>query len=230
MRGQHGRGLVERLRRVVLGDYAQTTLQLKHEIEELRRTLDDSATLRARLVEGLHEEAQTAPERLAAALMPVVDQLLRQRTASPSQPSTRHYWPWLSALTAAGVAAVVLMNWHGPAAVVSAATEQAPASAVEYAAAPLPPILEEQAAGFGLGQASVRDEELAREVRARLSVCEQLMGARVLFSVKDGWVWLRGGVSAGGRDAADRALADLGEGVVLVNQLTVSDSTAMADH
>jgi hypothetical protein len=220
------------MRRVALGEYAETTLQLKREVEELRRALDDSAALRARVIEGLHAEAQAAPEKLAAALAPVVDELLRQRSNGRPLRSTRHYWPWMSALTAAGAAAVVLMNWHGPAAVVSAATEQAPAlaSAVEYAAVPLAPILEEQSVGFGLGQASRRDDELAREVRARLSVCEQLQGAKVQFSVKDGWVWLRGGVSASGRDAADRALADLGDGVVVVNQLAAADATAMADH
>jgi hypothetical protein len=235
MRENEGRGVVGWLRRVALGEYAETTLQLKREVEALRRALDDSAALRARVIEGLHAEAQAAPEKLAAALAPVVDELLRQRGNGRPLRSPRHYWPWMSALTAASAVAVVLMNWYGPAAVVSAATEQAPAPAVEYAAVPhatvpLAPILEEQGVGFGLGQASIRDEDLAREVRARLSACEQLTGARLQFSVQDGWVWLRGEVSASGRDAADGALADLGDGVVVVNQLAVSDATAMADH
>jgi hypothetical protein len=127
------------------------------------------------------------------------------------------------------MASLLLLIWRGPAATVIAATERQPASAGAAAASSPGPILEEPAAHvFGLGQAELRDDDLAHAVRERLGACEQLTGATVKFSVKDGWVWLRGHASATGRDAADRALADLGAGVVVVNQLSVAESPVVA--
>ena len=86
-------------------------------------------------------------------------------------------------------------------------------------------IVEERSDGFGLGDAALSDGELAREVRGRLTGCEELAGASVSFSVKDGWVWLRGETSASGREAAEQALSDLGHGAFVVNQLAVAPSS-----
>jgi hypothetical protein len=230
MRERRGTGLVEWLGRALVGDYLETTVRLEQEIEQLKRTLDDPDVLRPLVTEALHRQAEDAPTALAAALTPLLDELLRQRSLSDPQQTSRRYWPWLSLLTATGTAGLLLLSWRGPAAMVSAATERVPASAGAHAAVSPGPSLDEHAAGvFGLGHAELRDEELAHTVRERLGACEQLTDATVTFSVKDGWVWLRGHASASGRDAADRALADLGAGVVVVNQLYVVSSTVMAD-
>jgi hypothetical protein len=93
---------------------------------------------------------------------------------------------------------------------------------IEGPPAPQPPatvILEQSERGFGLGLAGFSDEELARAVRQRLSGCAELIGAPVSFAVKDGWIWLAGEASAAGREAASRALAGLGDDVMVVNQI-----------
>ena len=76
--------------------------------------------------------------------------------------------------------------------------------------------------GFGLGEAKLGDTELAALVRTRLAACPELADARIDFSVKDGWVWLRGVATADGRKAAEQALGDLQPGVFVVNQLALT--------
>jgi len=90
-------------------------------------------------------------------------------------------------------------------------------------------ILEQRNDGFGLGQSPLTDEQLVREVRSRLAKCPDLAGAAISFSVKDGWVWLRGETTAAGREAATHALADLADQAVVVNQLTTTDG-ALAER
>jgi osmotically-inducible protein OsmY len=83
-------------------------------------------------------------------------------------------------------------------------------------------IIEERNDGFGLGDAQISDEELAQQVRDRLGACKELVDARVSFSVKDGWVWLRGEATPRARRAAEEALQALPPGSFVVNQLVTS--------
>jgi hypothetical protein len=66
-------------------------------------------------------------------------------------------------------------------------------------------------------------------VRDRLSRCAALADGQVSFAVKEGWVWLRGRASPGGRDAAAAVLDDLGDGVLVVNQIVGTGGEAVAD-
>jgi BON domain len=217
--------VADRLRRWLLGEHAETTERLRREVEELRQLVCDPAVLRVRVLAALHDEVTAAPAGVAAALAPVVDDMIRQRTAPPEVPRRgRRHWPWLSAVAAACMAGLgFLMMWQGGGAAVSASAEQI-ASPAPSAVPARVAIAEERSDGFGLGQAKLSDEALAREVRSRLAACDELIGASVSFSVKDGWVWLRGEATIAGREAASRALAGLGEGVLVVNQLTVKPS------
>jgi len=150
-------------------------------------------------------------------LRPAMEGMLQQPQA---EQRSRHRWPWVSGTTALAITAVVAVLSQANVAAVSSASARAstpPASAH----VPISTVWEDLSMGFGLGQAHVADGELAREVDRRLASCNELAGARIHFSVKDGWVWLRGEATARGRSAADRALADLGDGVLVVNQLTV---------
>jgi len=230
MMARRNGGLAKQLRYAVLGPYVNTIARLDEEIARLHRTLADPDALRPLVTEALHREVQDAPTALAGALAPVVDELLRARSlVRPQRPVRRPYWPWLTLLTAAGAAGLLLLSWRVPAAMVSATTGRALVATGSPASVAAAPIREEPAAAvFGLGETDVRDEELARTVGERLSTCDELAGATVRYSVRDGWVWLRGQATANGRDAAERALAQLGTGVVVVNQLAVTDSPVVA--
>lgn len=220
MRGVPEGRMAERLRRLVLGDHGEITAQLQREVAELRTALRDPAMVRALIIEALYEEARSAPAEVAAALRPAVEGMLQQPRAGQR---SRHRWPWLSGATAVAITAVVAVLSQANVAAISSASASAAAGTGAAPAAPVPisTVWEDLSMGFGLGQASVADTELAREVDRRLATCSELAGARIHFSVKDGWVWLRGETTASGRAAADRALADLGNGVLVVNQLTV---------
>ena len=213
--------VMDRLRQMLLGNHSQVTARLERELDELRRTLHDPATLRGLVVEALQEEIRTDPSGVAAVLTPALDQLTRERAAAQPPRALTRQWPLLSLLAIVAAAGFGLMNWRGPSSVVNAATEQAPVTDTGRTAAA---VVEERSDGFGLGEATRSDADLVREVRARLSGCSALVGAQVSFSVKDGWVWLRGEASAAGRDAAARVLSDLGPGVLVVNQLAVSEA------
>ncbi len=229
MTKRRGGGLAEWVRRALLGRYVDMIAQLEEEMQRLQRTLADPNVLRLQVAEALHRQLQEAPAAFATALAPVVDELLRARSPGDPPPGARRYWPWLTLLTATGTAGLLLLGWRGPTAMVSAATERVPAAVGVHATGAVAPMREEPGAGvFGLGQTEVPDEALAHTVSERLSACEQLAGTTLRFSVKDGWVWLRGHATANGRDAAERALADLGSGVIVINQLAVTDSPAAA--
>lgn len=224
MTERQGGGLAERLRRAVLGPYGEATARLDAKIGQLQRRLADPDALRPLVIEALRREVQDAPAALARALLPMVDEMLRARGYGGPPRRARRYWPWLTLLTATGIAGLLLLSWRGPAAMVNAATERQQVTADARAVAA---IAEDHPPGiFGLRQTDLRDEDLADAVRQRLSACEQLTGAAVQFSVKDGWVWLRGQATAGGRNCAEHALADLGAGVVVVNQLAIIDPPA----
>jgi len=213
--------MAERLRRLVLGDHGEITAQLQREVAELRAALRDPAMVRALIIEALYEEARSAPAEVAAALRPAMEGMLPQPQA---EQRSRHRWPWLSGTTALAITAVVAVLSQANVAAVSSASARASAPLAPGAVSahvPVSTIWEDLSMGFGLGQAHVADGKLAREVDRRLASCNELAGARIHFSVKDGWVWLRGEATASGRAAADRSLADLGDGVLVVNQLTV---------
>ena len=57
-----------------------------------------------------------------------------------------------------------------------------------------------------------------------------LAGAELNFAVKDGWVWLRGHATEEARDAASQALTDLGEGVLVVNQIETAGRSLVAER
>lgn len=214
--------VMDRLRQMLRGNHAEMTARLEREVEELRRTLHDPAVLRALVVEALQEEIAADPSAVATVLTPALDELMRQRAAATPRATARP-WSWLPVLIVITGVGAALMNWRGHGSMVSAATEQAPAALTAHAVVP---VVEQHDDGFGLGRATRSDAEIVRDVRARLAGCPELIGASVSFSVKDGWVWLRGEASAGGRDAATHALADLGQGVFMVNQLVVSEANA----
>ena len=213
--------VMDRLRQMLLGSHSQVTARLERELDELRRSVRDPSTLRALVVEALQEEINADPSRVAAVLTPALDQLTRARAAAkPSTPSRQ--WALLPVLIAVAAAGLGAMSWRGHSSAVNAATQKSPATETGN---PMVALVEERSDGFGLGEAARNDAELVREVRARLSGCVALAGAQVSFSVRDGWVWLRGEASADGRAAAARALDGLGPGVLVVNQLVATDST-----
>lgn len=226
MRGRQGSGLAEWLRRAVLGPYVDRIARLDGELARLQRTVSDPEALRPLVTEAFHREVQDAPAALVTALVPVVEELLRARSLASPPGKARRYWPWLTMATTAGAAGLLLLSWRGPAAMVSAATGRAPVGTDTRSVAAI--IEEPPEHAFGLGQAEWRDEGLAHTVRERLSTCAEIASGGVQFSVKDGWVWLRGHATASGRDAAERALADLGGGVVVINQIAVTDAAVAA--
>lgn len=217
MRGISEGRVAERLRRMVLGDHGEITAQLQREVAELQAALRDPAMVRALIIEALYEEARSAPTEVAAALRPAMEGMLQSRRAR------RRRWPWLSSTIAVVITAAVAVLSQANVAALGSASARATAAGAAPPVKPVPvsTVWQDPSVGFGLGQAHVPDSALAHEVTRRLAACKELAGARIRFSVKDGWVWLRGEATASGRAAADHALADLGDDVLVVNQLSV---------
>ena len=212
-------GIGEWVRRWVLGDRVYVIDRLERDGRDLQKAVDDRATIRAIVAEALREDLRSAPDDIAAALMPTLEQQFapRQRDVTPH---SRRSLSWVSAALAAMFISLAVSTWRPQGAGVSQATEADPEPPVAQAPAPHAVVLEQRSDGFGLGQSRLTDEELAREVRTRLANCPELAGAPVSFSVKEGWVWLRGESSFGGREAATRALEGLS--AFVVNQVVVA--------
>jgi hypothetical protein len=215
-------GIGEWLRRVVLGHRVYVIDQLEREVRDLRKAVDDRATARALIVEVLREDLRSAPDEIAAALMPTFEQQFAPRQRDVTSHSRRSL-SWVSAALAAMLISLAVSTWRPQGAGVSQATEADPERQVAQAPAPHAVVLEQRNDGFGLGQSRLTDEELVREVRTRLANCPELAGAPVSFSVKEGWVWLRGESSSGGREAATRALEGLS--AFVVNQVVVAPTS-----
>ncbi len=227
------------LRRMLLGDRLESSTaeveRLRREIDDLRRQTEqmrqvvaDPATVRPLLAEVLRQECSAEPSRFAAALRPVVEDCLSRREASLKLRRSRRSLGWLSAGAALFTVALVLVIGRANVTRVIEAKDAVARESVREALAPQAVTIQEQKGGFGLGEASRSDADLVRQVRARLSSCRELFGSRVALSVADGWVWLRGTSTPAGRAAADRALADLGDGVFVVNQLEVAAPASAA--
>ena len=235
MRMRSGVGVMEWLRSILLGDRDERLARLEREVDALRRAAVDPTTVRPVVVQVLRQELQRSPQEMAAILEPLLQEMLSPRTAASPEPHRRSP-RWLPA-AAAGMLLMVgggfgETRWSPPAPAVSSASASHPVEVAASAPAAAPVskpqavILQESNGGFGLGHAQLSDAQLAREVRTRLASCKKLAGAAVSFSVKDGWVWLRGETTASGRDAAERALGDLGGGAFVVNQLVVGKPAA----
>jgi hypothetical protein len=209
---------VEWLRRLLMGDLREVVVRLQQELEDQRHALCDPSTIRPLVVAALQEEVRQAPADMAAVLAPIADRLLsnhemvvrRDMSRPPAPPHLGNRW--LLGATAVVIAALAMPRVAG--------TSKAALEAPAVATAPAPVIIEERNEGFGLAQADLTDEGFTQQVRAQLSACSELANARVSFSVKDGWVWLRGSASAEGREAAERALRSIGHGIFVINQLT----------
>ncbi|MFI5366489.1 MAG: hypothetical protein ACHQ4J_12790 [Candidatus Binatia bacterium] len=222
MESQRRGGIGERLRRMVLGHRAQLIDRLERDVQDLQRTVRDPATVRALVAEALQEELKAAPAEVAAALLPTLETHFARRAAPSGLRHARASLSWLSAIVVAMLASLAVNTWRPQGTGVSEATEARPEH--QAPTAPQAVLLEQRSDGFGLGQSTLPDDQLAREVRARLAGCPELVGAPISFSVKDGWVWLRGETSTAGREAVTHALADLGDQAFVVNQLTTTDA------
>lgn len=203
----------ERLRRRLLAGVEADIARLERELEAQRAALSDPERLRPLLGSAIGDAAGHSPEALAAALRPIVEELVRQpQRAAASR--RRRGWASVGAATVVVLvagAAFPRSTALAPARIESGAPRRTPDSPAVR--------LEETDAGFGLGQSGVSDEDLARAVRDRLEGRPELAGTRLRFAVKEGWVWLRGQADEATRRAAGEALADLGEEVVVVNQI-----------
>jgi len=196
----------------------QELAQQRYDLKRQRECLADPERLRPLIAPALGAAAARSPEEMAAALRPIVEELAwrRQRGATARRRRRRAVaLAAAAALVAFGAGATVVAPglWSATAGAPPAATARppgAPASTLQ---------LEQTDAAFGLGRAGVGDDELSRAVRARLEERAELAGARLSFAVKDGWVWLRGQADESARRVADEALADLGDEVVVVNQI-----------
>lgn len=224
---------VERLRGHLTAEVRADVARLEREIESQSRSWRDPEALRTLVDAALVAQAGESPERLAAVLRPIVEDLVRQGERRQARRRRR----LLAAALALAGGAGFLGWWHGAPLSIAAAPAPPPSAVTEIplaagpAAAIAPPavILEERGDGFGLGHAAVSDAELAITVRDRLSRCAALADGQVSFAVKEGWVWLRGRASPGGRDAAAAVLDDLGDGVLVVNQIVGTGGEAVAD-
>lgn len=221
MRMQSEGGVIEWLRAAVLGDRDVRIARLSRDVDALWDALRSPSTVRPLITDALRQQTEASPNEMAALLAPVVERLLRERETPPPARRGGRWLPAVAATLVAVTGAVAITNgtWRG-----SALTEAAAGSRSESADAAPPAlaravVLQEGSFGFGLGGAAISDDELAQAVRSRLARCPELVGAPVSFSVTDGWVWLHGKTSADGRDAAARALSDLGGGAFVVNQL-----------
>lgn len=227
----HGHaGMGEWVRRFVLGHRVHVIDRLDREVQDLQQAVRDPATVRALVAAALREELSTAPAEVAAALMPTIEERLAARETTTTPQRSRPPLSWLSAIVVAMLASLAVSTWRPQGAGVSQATEANPERPVAQAPAPQAVILEQRNDGFGLAQSRLTDDDLAREVRARLAGCSDLVGVPMSFSVKDGWVWLRGESSARGREAATRALEDLSDRAFVVNQLVVGTNEALAQR
>ncbi|HVN83422.1 MAG TPA: BON domain-containing protein [Candidatus Binatia bacterium] len=215
--------VVARLRQMLVGNHSQVTERLERELDELRRTLRDPLALRALVIEALHDESLADPATVAEALGPALQHWGHEHPRTPPRLPGARARSWLPLIVVVAVGAAAA-GWRGHGSVVRAATEQVTHPQSVQQLHDVVPMIEERHDGFGLGNASRSDAELVGEVRTRLSGCRDLVGARLSFSVTNGWVWLRGESSGRAREAATRALADLGDDVMVVNQLIVSDA------
>lgn len=218
------------------------TAELRQDLERLARAVEgqgaawrDPEALRPLVDDALAAQAARQPERLAEALRPIVTGLVR---AEERRRALRRRRVIAAVLAVSGGAGLLLWRHEVPRSVAAphlpslamtapaATAGEGPTAAGEALAAV---VLAEDEGGFGLGHAARSDAELAGEVRQRLARCAPLRGAEVSFAVREGWVWLRGRASEAGREAAAAALGDLGEGVVVVNQITGSGPDAVAE-
>lgn len=228
----------ERVRRHLLAGVEADIAGLRREIEAQRGALREAESLRP-LIAGLEARAGRPPEEIAAELRPFIEEAIlaglraqRRRTlaliAGGALVAAGGLWWWRS-----GVPLISLAGRAEARAVVAAPAAALPAPAPASLAPSVPPVrlvLDEDAGVFGLGRSSGGDAELAAAVRSRLAACTTLAGAEIRFAAKDGWVWLRGRASRGGREAAGEVLADLGEGVVVVNQIETAPADLLAER
>lgn len=228
-------GVIGCVRRIVLGEVPEVLAQLQHasdglqrDVAAVRRELEtqqlawrDPALLQPLVAAVLRDELTRASPDVMAALKCVVERQLSHEPDEVRQ-SVRVRPRWPLAATAVLIASLILPRVTG----ISEATPRGPGVAAGRAAGPV--VLEQRGDGFGLGRAQLTDEQLAALVRLRLGGCHELAGARVSFSVKDGWVWLRGVATPRGRRAAEQALAGIDDGVFVVNQLVAPSAATMA--
>lgn len=222
------------LRPQLLGGVEAEIARLQREIDRQRAALADLEGLRPQIDQMLAAEARPGSVPTAASLQPMIEAMLRRRERERS----RRRWRAAAAMIAlTGGSALVAWRWPLELARFDPAREHvahepAPAAAQVAEPQPAPPALTlvEQREGFGLAQAQRSDTDLAAEVRARLLGCPELAGVELRFSVKDGWIWLRGAAGEGARHAADRALADLGQGVLVVNQIESDGTSVFAER
>lgn len=228
----------ERLRRHLLAGVEADIARLRQEVEAQRAALKQAESLRPLLAE-IEERTARPPEQIAAELRPFIEDLVRQRESQRARERSRRRRRAAAVVAAvAAIGAGGLWWWRNGSAELSlaaraearaaAAVPPVEASAPAVAAARL--VREESIAGFGLGQSTADDADLEEAVRARLSACPSLAGAEIRFAAKDGWVWLRGRASDAGREAAGEALAGLGDGVVVVNQIEGRPADLLAER
>ena len=229
----------ERWRGRLLAGVEADIARLERELEAQKAALRRAEAL-SPLVAKLEERSARPPEELAGELRPFIEEMVR--AGARAQAARRRRLLAVATVALAGGAGLVWW-WQNHSALVFAHTarvlDPAPGAARVVAAprseaerAPDPPalVLAERGDGFGLGQASLADADLAVAVRSQLGRCSELAGAELSFAVKDGWVWLRGRAAEEARDAASRALADLGEGVVVVNQIETGGRNLVAER
>jgi hypothetical protein len=204
-------GVRQWLARLLSREFQAAVTRLECDVEEVRSALRNPATIRPLVLAALRDEPA-----VAAALQPVVEAVLRRNAAPATRQRAFHRNGWAVAAAVALIAILVIPRVAG----VSEATAESPL--VASAKQPTSVIIEERDDGFGLGDAQVSDAELAQQVRNRLTACKELADARVSFSVKDGWVWLRGEATPRARRAAEEALQDLRNGIFVVNQLVAN--------
>jgi BON domain len=214
---------IGRVRLWLTAPQADKIEQLRHDVQDLQRQVQDPARLRPLVAAALREELATVPPAVLAALVPAVRECLREGAAGETVRSSHRIWSGLMAVVGLVLVGSAGTGWAPQDVGVTAARAVSRAPQVPPAPSALAVNLQEDDAGtFGLNPSKKTDAALSRLVRARLQGCAALAGAHIRFAVKDGWVWLRGETTAAGRAAAAAALRDVGTGVLVVNQLRIA--------
>jgi len=241
---------IERWRRELLANVEADIARLESEVESQKIALADVA----RCQSLLREAPRQAVEPAAPVIAGIVEQILKQR-ARRRRVRIGIVGTVTALLALAFVESIAPLALHNRVAklvestskelrIGNAGAEVAPAIAAGTAASSTdigrastesilqlePVIVEESKDAFGLAQSTQSDVDIAGAVRDRLSRLPALAGFRVSFAVKDGWVWLRGHADEKGRDAAGQALGDLGDGVLVVNQIEITSRQQVAER
>ncbi len=220
--------MVDRWRAILLGNRAEQIGELAREVARMRAALQDPEFLRPAIQAAVQAELRSVLGELATEIAAAV----RDASQPPPAAASHLLGGWRASLprTVARAGAIcglallatasAIAPWEPHIRAAAESEGAVPASALALSA-PRAVVLEQRYDGFGLGQARLADGEIAREVRRRLAACPELAGSAVSFSVREGWVWLRGETTESGRAAAERALAGLAPGIFVVNQIEV---------